>query len=420
MIAEGYLLDKTNATSVPFFIDFVCSISKEASFFNITYDKDVVLSTLSEIKQVVEHLHENGITNLNIRLLGLNEGGLNRGGIADAFTMKKSVGTTDELIELAALVESKGGHVSVGVDFSTIGVDTLFDSFYKTKQAVRRLDKTVLNLGRFDLVTKKQSDLSLTRYFLSPSLYSNTTSSYMQSMTATLGKDMVGVSWIGVGETLTSDFNKDCEYDRCMTVFETVRALTGITDQTGRQITDGGYLYTWSNSSSVLGMALTDSHFAMSSMGVPFVQMVAHGYLPYAGVALNRAANPTYAMLNSVATGAGLYYQWMTREDLLLANTPYASEMYSLNVDNTIDQAIALYKDYNAALLPVLNEMIHDYRILSSGVTETVFESGYTLLVNHTAQSVIVDGQNLEPYSFTVDIVKTRERTSNHGAENGN
>lgn len=115
------------------------------------------------------------------------------------------------------------------------------------------------------------------------------------------------------------------EYDRCMAAEMTRQALEAYA-AAGGVMTDGGNGYVLGKADTVLGLPLTASMQSVETKAVPFYAMVAHGSIRYAGPALNLSEDPETALLNSVESGAALYYSCVTRLPEELYTTPYARE----------------------------------------------------------------------------------------------
>jgi ribosomal protein S4 len=110
-----------------------------------------------------------------------------------------------------------------------------------------------------------------------------------------------------MGSDLNSNFDKKNSVNREDSKDYIVSTL-GKMSEDYRVMLDGGNAYTLKYASHILNIATDSSHYRYSSYPVPFVGMILHGYVSYAGAPLNYAGNAKYDALRSIESGAAPYY----------------------------------------------------------------------------------------------------------------
>ena len=99
----------------------------------------------------------------------------------------------------------------------------------------------------------------------------------------------------------------------------------------GSVMTDGANAYAWKYVDYILNMPLTSSRYLESAASVPFMGMVLHGFVQYAGAPLNMEGNTNYALLKAIENGASIYFTLSYRNtDILKEDTIY-NKYYSIS-----------------------------------------------------------------------------------------
>ena len=382
---------------IPLYLDFTGILYRESTILGIPYRQKQVLSTLSEILDIVEQLETKGITRLIVRLKGFStDGALNNG--ACQWSLDKDAGTEEQLEMLQKKLEDNGGKLYWEAPVSDVYQDAFGDGFWAKSDAVRQLNRKEAFVNGVDRVTLEYSNSKLGRYLVSPANYQKRAACFLKSLG---GAGEMGISWGAAGHTLYSDFNQKRTYDRAMSLQAVRETLESLADQR-RVLTEGGCAYVWPYTSDIVDMPLTDSGYEISSYACPFTQMVLHGYIPYGGTALNLSANPEKQYLYTIAAGAALHYSWITRADTLLLDTAYESEQYSLYYGNWIEDAVERYAAMNTALKGTSQALITAYTADDRQMYTLTYDNQTTIAVNFSDQNMQANGQTIPARSWSV------------------
>ncbi len=402
---RNYLINnesiKENKTEgSPVYLNFLCSIRKDATFVGIPYEKKIVLSTLKDIIKTVKDLREEGIENINVRLLGYTENGLAHG-VYNRWGLDKKVGSEAELKELKKLVESDGGELYLDADFQYVYIDSKSKDFDAADDTAHYLNRALVKNVVHDTVTRQVDNGILKKYLISPTRYVDYAKDYIASAKKELSF-VPSLSYASAGQYLGGDYTAKKDLDRAMSLYLLGNALKGA-DKNAKLMFENGNAYVLPFASAILNVPLFSSRFDLESGDIPLYQMVAHGLVPYAGTAQNLAVNPAENYLRSVEYGAALSYTLITGENDLLVNTDYESRFYSVSIDSVKEKILTQYSEAGEYLNSVANAKITGNFAVAADVYKTAYDNGRSVLVNYGSKDAEVDGVKIPAGSFTVN-----------------
>ena len=116
---------------------------------------------------------------------------------------------------------------------------------------------------------------------------------------------------------------------------------------------DGGNAYSLAYVEHILNMSLTGSSRLETSSSVPFMAMVLHGYINYAGSASNMASNMDQEILHMLENGASPYFIIATQNTRYLKENQRLSKYYSLDFDAWEEDLVSTYNTVNDVLKDV-------------------------------------------------------------------
>ena len=177
--------------------------------------------------------------------------------------------------------------------------------------------------------------------------------------------------------------------------------LNGIKASGQKIMTNMGNDYTLGVTDFITNMDLNGSGYTILDAAVPFYQIAIHGYVNYAGEALNLTADCEEELLKSAEYGAGLYFSLMDADATELQNTKY-TQYFGANYEASKDELFAIYTRYQKELGSVFHQRIVDHAILDSGITLTVYEDGTKVYVNYNYDNVTMDGIEIPARDYLV------------------
>lgn len=157
--------------------------------------------------------------------------------------------------------------------------------------------------------------------------------------------------------------------------------------------------YTLPYADNVIEIPMSCSMLSFEKQEIPFLQIVLHGYVSYAGKPLNLADDYQMQYLKSVEYGADLAYTLNYASAEMVKNTNY-SELYSTNYDHWVDRAVADYQAAAAVLDGCGTGTIEDHTMLAKDVFMTTYDNGVKVIVNYTTADYNYNGTVVAAQSF--------------------
>lgn len=386
-----------DVSKVPFFMEMQGFIEKRKMFFGIGYDSTQPLTTFEQAQQIYQEATEKGIDQITMKYVAWANGGFYNT-VNNKVKIESILGGKKGFNELNDFLKKQGSQLFADVDFQYVGQDKWFDGFSSRKDSSMTMERKIATLMPYDPASfMRYTNADYGRYVFSPKNLLKTIESYLNSFKAyNTGAISVGT----LGSDLNADYNCKNVIDRNTAEQIVMDGLAQMQSGDYQIMVNGGNAYTLKYATDILNMPLTSSSLNIEDEMVPFFQIVVHGYVQFAGEAINTSLNQVQTLLKSVETGAGLYYKWMYEPDDVLKETKYENTMYSLNYNTWIDDAAETYKSVNAVLAGTQNAVIEDHQKLQENVYKTVFSNGTAVIVNYNRYDVTVEGTKVGAENF--------------------
>ena len=165
---------------------------------------------------------------------------------------------------------------------------------------------------------------------------------------------------------------------------------------------DGGNAYALPYLTDLTNAPLSNSGYKLEDESVPFYQMVIRGFIDYTGTPYNLSTYTSRKqyVLKCLEYGSNVYFKWIYGPNYLVKDTEY-DYMYSVNVEQWIDQAKDIYHEVNGVLKKVHNKRISNHEKVSEGVYKTTYENGVYVIVNYNRSEVTLDdGMTIEAEGY--------------------
>ena len=389
---------ENSTTAVPLYLDFVCLSTTPVDVLGVAVSKQVVMSTLSEITNVVETLQESGITNLRVRLKGWTDQGLKHNAFSQC-KLSGKVGTADQLAALRQLLAEKGGALYLDTDFSFAQTNRAFDQFALSRDTVRNLESTVVSLKEFDRVTLEKRQIFRQGFVITPNSYLSFIKQFLTGYASNEYKGL-GLSWSAGGMYLVGDYNRKTDLDMAYSATVSATAFAQLADAGDQQVmTDYGYDYTLPYVNDIVNCPITSSYFNAETASLPFLQMVLSGAKNMTGPALNFTGTQSQ-FVEMASTASAPYYLFMTEDNAVLRELDIQNSVYSLDYRMHLTDLITAYQAYNGVVSGVYGTKMVKFQWLNEMVSCTTFENGKEVWVNRSSQIQSISGMTLQPYSY--------------------
>ncbi|MBO5203444.1 MAG: hypothetical protein J6B72_02400 [Clostridia bacterium] len=339
--------------NLPLYIETFGAIASTKRILSIPVDVTIPLTSFDDIVTMHTQLSDKGIDNINFIMRGYTKGGMEWESVPYNLKWEKAVKGEYDFEELLEYAKQEGFNVLPDFDFVFSENDGLFDGLSLKKHAVKTIDNRYTSKREYSAT--KQTHVSYYELVLSPAYFSHFYEKFTENY---LEYDPMGISVSTLGSYLNSDFDEDEPYNREDSKNFTVQAFQHLAENYNKVATAGGNSYTWKYVDYITDIALDSSRYSQSAASVPFLGMVLHGYVEFAGTPVNMEGNIDYALLKAIENGASLKFILSYQNTDELKEWELLSRYYSIRYDIWFDDVVELYNEINTALKGVQTSVI--------------------------------------------------------------
>ena len=362
----------TQATTLPLYVEVLGSMDITQKFLTFPVTVSTPLTTFADVERMYNELsskgesgNETAITNINFKLTGFANGGM-------YYTYPAKVRWESSLggkKGLNALIESSQAKRDDNDPNTNFGIFPDFDFLY------------INNTAAFDRVSNSKNGSKLVdNRYASKQTYSSVSRSY-ETLYAILVStdgfdklydkfykdyskyDLDGLSVSTLGSDLNSNFDDDNPINREQARKDVVALLDRMSDDYSL-MTDLGNMYTIGYVDHIVNLTIDSSHRTFSSYAIPFVGMVLHSYVSYAGTPINYTGSVDYNILHSIENGASLYYILCTQNTNYLKDDEQLSKYFGIDYENWKDAIKEQYARLDSALGSLQNALIVNHKAI--------------------------------------------------------
>lgn len=401
LVKNGRLVTGVNTGNgnMPLLLETLGLIDKKASMMGIIYDKKIPMTTFEDAEAMITELAGAGIGNVSLRYRGWMNGGLNYS-VPSTLKIENKLGGKSGFKKLVSFMQAGSYALYPEVDFCVVRRDGAFDKYSLQSNGPKMTDRTSITLTpRNELDNVMEIDKN---YFaVSPS----SVGGYFKSFFGKYNKyDAGSVSLGTVGNMLYSDFakgNKGKNRQQALDIITSNVQKYAVEGGNDRIMVEGGNAYTWSYADEIVDMPMSGSNTLLADRSVPFMQIVLHGHVQYAGNALNLADNWTNSILKSAEYGANLHFTLSAKNTRELKETVY-SNYFTIDFDTWKEDVTTLYNKFNAVFKNLQDKEITDHGEYADNVYVTTYSDGTKVAVNYNRTDVTVEGKTVAAQDFTV------------------
>lgn len=380
-------------------LDLIGAIQKRVSPLGIPYNSIKSLTTFDEAQKIIDRLIDQDVKNINLKYIGWNGGGIDHNR-AIKLKPENKLGGRKGLDDLLEYVVDKNIDIFFDVDTQFLRKKTFNFNFSENSDSARGLNREIATSRKFSLATGNYDENRIVTYYI---LSANKFVELFNGLMNGFNKlDAENISLRTAGNYLASDFNTKKPVNRQVTEQKTIDELAKLKNGGKKLMFNGGNAYILPFASYISNMSLYDSGYSCTYQGIPFYQIVIHGYIPYSGKPLNLAPDYKKELLYCIETGASLHYQWTWEDETIVKETEY-SYLYATHYIDFIDQAISDYLKLSKDLQNVFNVPISGHQYLQNGVARVQYENGVSVIVNHNSEPVTIDGKMIGAENYLVD-----------------
>ena len=389
--------DEEPTDDVPLYIENFGTIKTQQKIAGFPVNLQSPLTTFEQTKNMVEELKSEGVGNIDVRLTGWYNGGLQKTA-PSKLKVVGALGGKKGLKELIAYAKENNVGIYPDIEFTYVGYFSAFDGFKYKRDSVKTIDNRSAAHRIYNALYQGfEEDGNL---IISPNamerFYNKIEKKYSE-----LDGDTISVA--SLGYDLNSDHNEDLLLNREDSKEVIQDFLETLDNNTGKIMIDGGNAYALKYADHILNVPLDSSQNINTSMSVPFMGMVLHGSTEFAGTAINLDGDYEYSVLKAIENGANLYYIVSKDNTSELKTFPEFSKYYAIRYDNWKQDMIDTYNTFNAAMKKVKYSFISEHEYLGTRLVRVAYDNGTEFILNYNTHDVeLDDGTTVEAMSFIV------------------
>ena len=380
--------EKANIT-----IEVLGALEKTSTKFGIPYTESVPLTSFTQAEKIAADLKEAADIDLTLRYKGWANGGLCYG-VSNEVKVEKSLGGKEGLKSLKNYTKENNVKFYPDVDFFLVRNDKLSDGFTAFSNSVRNIARETLYL------TSPQAFNNLAEFqYLDYSVSPNSYAEYMKNYFKDYNKLQIeGISIDNVGTMLYADYNRNKAVNR-EEAKDTIVELLEKNVSAKKVLVDGGNAYTLQYATDLVNVPMNHSSYTLEDESIPFMQIVLHGYVNYAGEAMNLAGDTEEMFLRSIEYGSNPFFTVAAKDTDLLKDS---SLMYYYSVEWDVwKEQIKKYADEWAKAYEGLStQTITAHKQAGEEVYCTEYADGTVFYVNYNETDVTIDGVTVPSRSF--------------------
>jgi len=392
--ADGTLKELEKVSEdLPLYIEVLGSMTITEKFLTFPYEKDIPLTTFDDVATMFKEISEakahvtslindtkakaeaeedelvkagylekvaeyedlltkiDDVKNVNFRLTGFANDGMYYT-YPTKIKWERAVGGEDgfeALIYEAGKANEESG-VNFGVypefDFMYITNTAAFDGISKNGTVSRMVDNRYASKQIYNAV------LQIYESFFTMVISSDALDSlYTKFLKDYEEYDINNLSVSTLGSDINSNFDKDNPINRDQARGDVINLLDRMANENGYSLmVDKGNIYSVKYADHILNVATDSSHFQLSSYAVPFVGMILHGHVSYAGTPMNYSGTVDYEILRAIENGAAPYYILCYQNTNHMKEDEQLNKYYGVNYDTWYADMLITYEELNSQI----------------------------------------------------------------------
>lgn len=407
LVEEGVLTaQEEKGADIGFYYDILGGVTMTKYFLGAQYDGMYAMTTFDQAGEIYEDLKAGGVTRQVMNYQGWMNGGYTHD-VVDKVRIPRALGGKSGLEELSSRMSAEGS--SFYADASLQKVTYISDRYSAGNETSRYYGGGYI--AEFGLVNpailRQTSGLGYEEnhfYLISPKFLVR----YVDKFTKKLEKyDIGGISLRDLGDELHSDKKRTNIINREQAL-DVVKASLAQLEGTGKEIMlNDSNDYAFAYADDIINVPLSDNAYYLIDETVPFYEMLIHGYIDYAGSAINLSDtyDKTDIVLNLVENGASPHFMFTYENSSDIKNTGL-NRFYSTTYSSWRDDAIAIYNEVNGALKHVNGAVMTGHEVLDNGLRTVTYDNGVTIYINTGSQEQTQDGVTVPARSYAVGGMK--------------
>ena len=380
---------------MPVNVELVGAINKVEVKFGIPVKSTVATTTFEQAGGIMDDLLEGGVKDLNIRMTGWCNGGVQQR-VLTSIHVEGGLGGENGMKKLIADAAAK--NVDLYFDgISCFAYDSgILNGFNALSDSARATTRNVIKLLPYDIVTYRLSTWMKNPYYLVKPAYAKRCAENLIEGLKKRGS--AGIAFRDIGNLLSADYQDNGTVTREQAKVMDTQTLEDAVASGMKVIVKEGNAYAIPYADLITDMNLSGNAYALLDSKIPFYQIAIHGVKDYTGEALNMAGDPQTLLLESAEYGAGLNFTFMEKDTRVLKDTMFSCYTSS-HYGPWKDEVIAMITRYQKEMSGLNRQAITGHEQLTEDVAVTTYADGTQVYVNYStkdykAGSVTVPGRD--------------------------
>lgn len=400
LVATGALTkSENNDENIALFLENFGSVKTSQKFLGMPITENTPLTTFEQSEKMITELKEAGVSNINLKLTGWYNGGMDHTA-PTKLKVQKAIGGRDGLIRLSEFAAENGVGLYPDIEFTYVTKDTLTDGFSYKKDAVQTVNNKAASHRVYSALYQgfDDDDTLIVNAERMLKMYDKIAEKY-SSM------NIGGMAVSSLGSDLSSDNDEDNELTREEAKTAIVSLLGKIKEDNGKILVSGGNAYTWSYADLITDLPLDSSRNVYASEAVPFLGMVLHGYVEYTGTAINLDGDYGYSVLKCIENGASPYFILSYTDDEIdntseLKKFEQFSKYYSIKYNIWKKDLVETYTELNEALRDVKDATLSGHAYIDDNIVKVDYSNGKSFVLNYGINDYDYEGTVISSLGF--------------------
>ncbi len=392
-LEEKYNLEKNDKENV-LALKFIGGSNVKNSLLGIPYDDFYATTTVSDATKIITDLYKKLGVKMSANLVGFTQGGVDVGKIAGGFKLDSNLGKKSDLEKLINYCKDNG--ITSFMDFDAVRFNKTADGFNALSDKAVTVNGQVVNCYNYDIWSRTR-DYDFENYSL-------VSRSKLFDVAKKLLKTTDSLKLTGIGlDTLSnycySDYSNSESFIKGNMQKDVSSILIDFKKNKIDLAVNGANDYAAAYAAQIYDVPFQSTGHTLFDCDVPFYQIVFKGYVSMSSPSVNLASNSKETILKAIESGCGLTYTLINNYDTKLLSTSESAFYGSVykDIKPYIEEAVSQNKDYYNK---ISGATIKDHVIYENGVRKTVFDNGYSVLVNYSDKEQTVDGVSIEPLGY--------------------
>lgn len=403
LLATGDLVkNEIDDKNIPLFLENFGSIKTTQKVVGIPVSENTKLTTFEQSEKMLTELKEAGVSNINLKLTGWYNGGMEHT-VPSKLKVQKAIGGKAGLQRLSEFAKANNVGLYPDLEFTYVGKDGTFDGFNYKDDAVRTVDNKAASHRVYSALYQgfEDDDLLVVNADKMLDLYDDIDEKYNKF-------EIGGISVASLGADLSSDNGEDNAMTREEAKASISEVLSRMSSDGNKILVSGGNAYTYKYADMITDLPLDSSRNIYTTEAIPFLGMVLHGSIEYTGTAINLDGDFGYSVLKCIENGASPYFILSYTDDEVdntseLKSFERFSKYYSIKYNIWKDDMINTYKKLNDALSEVQAYELSAHERIDTDVVKVEYSNGTsskTFVLNYGAKAYDYEGQTVESLGF--------------------